>query len=92
MEKGKSHFGLNTMQMPAFPVPEGFVNAEDYLRHLARQGLNTRYADSDEVVERRLERECEMVITKGYFDACGSIGSVSASVRTGISGGADTVG
>ncbi|MCD8042845.1 MAG: DNA polymerase III subunit alpha [Tannerellaceae bacterium] len=53
--------------MPDFPLPEGFDNDDDYLRHLTYEGAKRKYGDhlSDEVVER-LDFELGTVKRMGF--------------------------
>jgi len=53
--------------LPAFKVPEGFQDQDDYLKHLAFKGAEERYPTplSEEVVQR-LEMELEIIKTMGF--------------------------
>ena len=53
--------------MPDFPIPEGFADADDYLRHLSYEGARKRYGEelSDEVKER-LDYELGVIKTMGF--------------------------
>lgn len=53
--------------MPDFPIPEGFADADDYLRHLSYEGAKKRYGEelSDEVKER-LDYELDVIKTMGF--------------------------
>ena len=53
--------------MPDFPIPEGFADADDYLRHLSYEGAKKRYGEelSDEVKER-LDYELGVIKTMGF--------------------------
>ena len=53
--------------MPAFPLPEGFDNDADYLRHIVWEGAKKRYGEnmSDEVRER-IQFELDTIIGMGY--------------------------
>ncbi|MCL2139896.1 MAG: PHP domain-containing protein, partial [Treponema sp.] len=61
--------------LPDFEIPRGFENvtADDYLRHLAREGLARRYpAEKDaggeawEKIEKQCEYELETIIRMGF--------------------------
>jgi len=60
--------------LPTYPLPEGFTDAADYLRHEARLGLDKRLAkfrrlgeDPDEAVYRpRLELELDCIAQMGF--------------------------
>jgi len=63
--------------LPNFEIPEGFNNADDYLRHLAMEGLEKRYQKEKseneskwEAIKRRAEYELDTIISMsftGYF-------------------------
>ncbi len=57
----------NDALMPDFPLPEGFNNDDDYLRHLTYEGAKQKYGEpfSDEVVER-IDFELETVKRMGF--------------------------
>lgn len=56
--------------LPDYQVPESFSDPDDYLRHIAREGLAKRYPNPSPEATARLEYELD-VITKmgftGYF-------------------------
>ena len=52
--------------LPAFPLPKGFKNQEDYLRHLTYEGARKRYGSINSVVETRINFELEVIIKSGY--------------------------
>ncbi|MEW6750239.1 MAG: DNA polymerase III subunit alpha [Candidatus Latescibacterota bacterium] len=54
------------MYMPCFPIPEGFATEEEYLTHLAVQGLHRRYPRVDEELQRRLDYELGTIIKMGF--------------------------
>jgi DNA polymerase-3 subunit alpha len=53
--------GRNT---PLFPVPEGFPNPEEYLRHLAFRGAASRFDEIPFEVIERLNGELEIIAAK----------------------------
>ena len=53
-------------QMPQFPLPQGYVDAADYLRDLCREKIPTRYDVVTAEVTARLERELEIIHGMGY--------------------------
>ncbi|MEM6519452.1 MAG: DNA polymerase III subunit alpha [Cyanobacteria bacterium P01_C01_bin.70] len=62
---------LGQPRIPDFPIPEEFDGAEDYMAHVARQGLVKRMkAASYETISQeyrdRLEYEIEMMIQMGF--------------------------
>ncbi|MEK9776097.1 MAG: DNA polymerase III subunit alpha, partial [Quisquiliibacterium sp.] len=66
---------LGKPRLPVFPTPQG-VGLDDYLRQLARQGLDSRiprlFADEQQRAAqvphylRRLEDECDIIVQMGY--------------------------
>lgn len=53
---------------PTFPVPEGFVDSETYLRHLAQSGLAARCSNVSDVVQQRLDFEIALIVQRGWVD------------------------
>ncbi|NOU16509.1 MAG: DNA polymerase III subunit alpha [Bacteroidales bacterium] len=57
----------NAPIMPYFPLPEGFKDDNDYLRHLTYEGAKKRWGDNlSETVTERIEFELEVVARMGY--------------------------
>ncbi len=52
--------------LPAFPIPEGFTNEMDYLRHLTFQGALKKYVVITQEVEDRLNFELDIIGKSGY--------------------------
>lgn len=52
--------------LPAFELPEGFENQDDYLRHLTYKGAKTRYKEIDEEIRERLDYELKVVADMGF--------------------------
>ncbi len=52
--------------MPDFPLPEGFDNADDYLKHLTYEGAKKRYKDIDDKVQERIDFELDTIKNMGY--------------------------
>jgi len=52
--------------MPDFPIPEGFREANDYLRHLTYEGATKRYEQINESISERIEFELETINKMGY--------------------------
>ncbi len=52
--------------LPAFPLPEGFKNQEDYLRHLTFEGARKRYKTITPAIEERLNFELNVINQSGY--------------------------
>jgi len=59
LELGKNH-------LPDFPLPENFSNLDDYLRHVANEGLRKRYRDVTDELQARLDYELGVIIKMGY--------------------------
>jgi len=54
------------VQLPAFPIPPEFETEEGYLRRLAREGLERRYAEITPEMEARLQYELDTICQVGY--------------------------
>ncbi|MEM5948588.1 DNA polymerase III subunit alpha [Spirochaetia bacterium 38H-sp] len=52
--------------LPVYQIPEGFAGPEEYLRHLAREGLKKRYNPVTDVHTQRLEHELSIIISMGF--------------------------
>jgi DNA polymerase-3 subunit alpha len=52
--------------LPAFPLPQGFLSQDDYLRHLAFEGARKRYGHITKEIEDRLNFELDTIIKSGY--------------------------
>ncbi|OGQ93535.1 MAG: DNA polymerase III subunit alpha, partial [Deltaproteobacteria bacterium RIFOXYA12_FULL_61_11] len=57
--------------LPRFEVPEGFSDLPAYLRHLAEQGLERRFAESRQPLDRvlygeRLTHELSVIVEMGF--------------------------
>jgi DNA polymerase-3 subunit alpha len=56
-------------KLPSFPRPEGFVDADDYLRHLADVGAGERYGTPVPAeVRQRLDYELGVISDMGFSD------------------------
>ncbi len=59
-----------TLHLPRFPLPEGFGSNDDYLRHLAYQGVVRRYGAMSETAQQRVDFELSVIAKMdfaGYF-------------------------
>jgi DNA polymerase-3 subunit alpha len=65
-EKCELTLDTERVQLPAFPLPPEFEDAERYLRSLAREGLGRRYPSIDADMERRLTYELDTICQVGY--------------------------
>ena len=59
--------------LPDFEIPEGFENADFYLRHLTKEGLEKRYLKENEQnetkwekIKKRAEYELDTIISMGF--------------------------
>lgn len=52
--------------LPNFPLPEGFTNQDEFLRHLTYVGAKKRYGDIDVHISERLDFELDVIRNSGY--------------------------
>ncbi len=52
--------------MPDFPIPEGYKDADEYLRFLTYEGANKRYPEITPVIKERIEFELQTIKEMGY--------------------------
>jgi DNA polymerase-3 subunit alpha len=52
--------------MPDFPLPDGFTNEDDYLRHLSYEGAARRYPEITSEIKERIDFELEVVKNMGF--------------------------
>ncbi len=52
--------------MPDFPLPEGFSDEDEYLRHLTLEGARRRYGEVDETTMDRINFELETIKKMGF--------------------------
>ena len=57
---------LDELYLPEFPIPPGFKDRDEYLAHLARQGMTRRYAHPTPGIEERLEYELGVIRQMGF--------------------------
>ncbi len=57
---------LGKLLLPEFPLPEPFTTPDDYVEHLAREGLRRRYGEVTDTLAQRLEYELDIIRTTGY--------------------------
>ncbi|MFT5233277.1 MAG: DNA polymerase-3 subunit alpha, partial [Candidatus Krumholzibacteriia bacterium] len=57
---------LGNLLLPEFPLPDGFDNPDQYVEHLAREGMNRRYGEITEELETRLNYELGIIKQTGY--------------------------
>ncbi len=66
-ERANVEIEFGKPQLPSFPIPEGFENDDEYLRHLTMEGAKKRWRDSltDDIVER-LAYELQTIRDMGF--------------------------
>ena len=52
--------------LPDFPLPEGFANEDDYLRHLVYEGAKERWPNMTDEQRERLDFELETIKNMGF--------------------------
>jgi DNA polymerase-3 subunit alpha len=68
-ERANVEIEFGKPQLPSFPRPAGFDDADSYLRHLAYQGAADRYGSpSPAVAVERLEYELGVISDMGFSD------------------------
>jgi DNA polymerase-3 subunit alpha len=68
-ERAEVEIEFGKPKLPSFPRPEGFANADDYLRHLALRGAEERYGSpAPAEVGPRLDYELGVISDMGFSD------------------------
>jgi DNA polymerase III subunit alpha len=57
---------MGRLLMPHFPLPEGFSDADAYLRHLTFEGARRRWPEMPQHVVERLDFELRVIATMGF--------------------------
>lgn len=52
--------------MPEFPIPEGFKDADEYLRHLSYEGAEKRYPEITDEIRDRIDFELSVIQKMGF--------------------------
>ncbi|MFZ4457278.1 MAG: DNA polymerase III subunit alpha [Bacteroidales bacterium] len=52
--------------MPEFPLPEGFTNDGEFLKHLTYEGAKIRYPDLTDEIKERIDFELETILNMGF--------------------------
>ncbi|MCZ6634979.1 MAG: DNA polymerase III subunit alpha [bacterium] len=65
-EKCDLELTLGEYNLPEFPLPEGYKDNDEYLRHLAPEGLKGRYDRIDEALRDRLDYELDVICEMGF--------------------------
>lgn len=62
-----SEFSLKRdILVPNFPIPPGYLDGDDYLRHLTFKGAAERYSNLSAEIEERLNFELHVIKTMGF--------------------------
>ncbi len=56
----------HSVMLPRFPLPKGFNDQSQYLRHLTFKGAQKRYGDISDIVKERLDFELNVIDQSGY--------------------------
>ncbi|MDA8062949.1 MAG: DNA polymerase III subunit alpha, partial [Actinomycetota bacterium] len=68
-ERARVEIDFGKPQLPSYPRPDGFADADSYLRHLALEGAATRYGTPlPGVVAERLDYELGVISSMGFSD------------------------
>ena len=54
------------VQLPNFPLPDGFETQDDYLRHLVFDGAERRYPELTAALRERLDHELKIIADMGF--------------------------
>ncbi|MCB9310795.1 MAG: DNA polymerase III subunit alpha [Lewinellaceae bacterium] len=76
--------------LPAFPIPEGYNNQEDYLRYLTFKGAQHKYGSITKEIEDRLNFELDVIVRSkysGYFLIVQDFTSVARSIGVSVGPG-----
>jgi len=65
-ERADIKIDFDQIRMPRFPVPDGFVSEEDYLRALVIEGAEAKYGILTSRVVDRLEYELDVICQMGF--------------------------
>lgn len=57
---------MGTLHLPRFDIPTPFVDADEYVRHLAERGMNERYKKITDEIKERLDYELGIIKQMGY--------------------------
>ncbi len=52
--------------VPEFPIPPGYLDADEYLRHLTYEGAHKRYEEITAEIKERLDFELHTIKTMGF--------------------------
>ena len=57
---------MGNLKLPVFPIPAKFVNPDQYLEHLCREGVDRLYDKTTKEIEKRLDYELGVIKQMGY--------------------------
>jgi DNA polymerase-3 subunit alpha len=66
LDKAESFSLFRDPIMPDFPIPDGFSDANTYLRHLTYEGAKKRYSDLTPEIAERIDFELDTIRRMGY--------------------------
>ncbi|MEK9171678.1 MAG: DNA polymerase III subunit alpha, partial [Patescibacteria group bacterium] len=59
---------LNQILLPSYPLPEGEISANEYLRKIVNERVENRFAETDSKIADRLQYELEVIEKTGFAD------------------------
>lgn len=66
LEKIENYDLKHEVILPSFPLPVGFKDEDEYLRHITYNGAETLYPEMSDDISKRIKYELEVVKDKGY--------------------------
>src|SRR3989344_6203848 len=57
---------LGKTKLPPFPLPEGYKNADEYLKKIAEKGLHARYSGITDDIKQRFDYELGIIQKTGF--------------------------
>ncbi|HXV14120.1 MAG TPA: DNA polymerase III subunit alpha, partial [Candidatus Krumholzibacteria bacterium] len=54
------------LHLPRFPLPDGFATNDDYLKHLAYEGIARRYRETTDTMRQRVDFELSVIAKMGF--------------------------
>ncbi len=65
-ERAQVEIEFGRTELPDFPLPQGFDNDRDYLRHLVYDGARERYHEITEQIRERIDFELGVIDNMGF--------------------------
>ncbi len=65
-ERAQVEIEFGRTELPDFPLPEGFENDREYLRHLVYLGARERYSEITEQIRERIDFELGVIDNMGF--------------------------